>query len=374
MRPALCLDRLRRGAVNAGMNNSALITGLQGTALTVQERHFLEQTRPIGVILFARNIGAPAEVAALCGQVRAALRDEQALIFIDQEGGRVQRLRPPSWGQFAPARYFGRLYESDRAAGLEAAWVQARLIGDDLLRLGINGVCSPCLDISIPGAHDVIGDRSFSSDPQAVAALGAASHEGTLAAGVLPVIKHIPGHGRSLADSHLELPRVNTEGALLSASDFVPFAALRHSPFAMTAHIVYEAFDSVYPATLSKLVIDEVIRGEIGFSGALMSDDLGMKALKGSFEDLARGCREVGIDVVLHCSGNFEEMEQVARGCGMLTGKAAERVGYALSHRKAPAPFDRAGAEARLTQLLALVGAQDAFKPADARGAGAGHV
>lgn len=355
------LDHQPVDAVNAAMNQGAFITGLTGTVLRDDERDFLRQTRPFATILFARNIGQPAEVVALCAAIRDALQDEQALIFIDQEGGRVQRLRQPFWSSFVAAKWFGLLYGKRPEWGLEGVRLQSRLIADDLTTLGINAVCAPCLDLSIPGAHDIIGDRALSGDPAVIAALGRASMEAYLASGVLPVAKHIPGHGRSLADSHVTLPRVSLDRDGLAASDFLPFAALADCPFAMTAHIIYEAIDGARTATLSPDVISNIIRGDIGFRGALMSDDLGMKALSGSMDGLAADCREAGIDLVLHCSGNMEEMRAVAAGAGRLTGMAQSRCAAAMARLQPPQAFDRRQAEVRLTELLALVGAADAY-------------
>lgn len=343
------------------MNKGAFITGLAGCELSAQEYLFLRERKPFGAILFARNVRDPQQIVTLCAAIREALQDEQAVIFVDQEGGRVQRLRQPHWAQYAPARPFGRLYRQNPEDGREAVRLQSRLIGDDLRALGFNGVCSPCLDMSVPGAHEVIGDRAYAADPAIIAELGRASMEGTLAAGVLPVIKHIPGHGRSLADSHFELPRVEAGRDVLRQADFRPFKALADAPFAMTAHIVYSAFDDTLPATLSQTMINDVIRGEIGFSGALMSDDLGMKALKGSFADLARACRAVDIDLVLHCSGRLEEMVAVADGVGRLEGVSAERCHAALARLRRPEPLARGAAEIRLAEFLAMVGEEKTY-------------
>lgn len=355
------LDHRPVDAVNAAMDQGAFITGLAGTVLRDDERDFLRRTRPFATILFARNIGQPDEVVALGAAIREAVQDERALIFVDQEGGRVQRLRQPFWSSFVAAKWFGLLYDKRPEWGLEGVTLQSRLIADDLTALGINAVCAPCLDLSIPGAHDVIGDRALSSDPAVIGALGRASMEAYLSAGVLPVAKHIPGHGRSLADSHVALPRVSLAKDVLASSDFLPFAALADCPFAMTAHIIYEAIDGARAATLSPDVIGDVIRGDIGFRGALMSDDLGMKALSGSMAELAANCREAGIDLVLHCSGNLQEMQAVAAGAGRLSGLSQSRCAAAMARLLPRQSFDRLQAEARLAALLALVGGDDAY-------------
>lgn len=343
------------------MSKGAFITGLSGLVLSHDEQRFLAEKRPFGVILFARNVENPQQVAALCADIRSCLGEDNAPIFIDQEGGRVQRLRQPYWSSYPSAAVLGKLYEHDQQLGVEATRLNSRLIGADLAGLGINAVCAPCVDISVPGAHDVIGDRAFSSHPDSVAVLGRASVAGYLSAGVLPVIKHIPGHGRSLADSHLELPRVTASANELAKSDFLPFHVAHDCPFAMTAHIVYEAIDAVHPATLSRDLIKTIIRTQLGFSGALMSDDLGMKALSGSLTELAKGCRNADIDLILHCNGMMDDMEAVALGAGQLDGEALARCQVALSYLRPAEPLHRGNAQARLVEMLRQVGGEQSF-------------
>ncbi|HKU54360.1 MAG TPA: glycoside hydrolase family 3 N-terminal domain-containing protein, partial [Rhizomicrobium sp.] len=251
---------------------SRAIYGCAGTSLSAPERDFFRQTRPWGFILFARNISEPAQVRALVEQLRETVGDGQAPVLIDQEGGRVARLKPPHWRERPPAARFGTLYAENPEAAREAAYLNARLIAHDLASLGINVDCLPVLDVPVPGAHDIIGDRAFAADPATIIALGRAQIEGLMDGGVLPVMKHIPGHGRAESDSHLALPRVSAELEQLSASDFVTFRSLDQCPIAMTAHVVYESIDPQRPATTSPKVIRDVIRGEIGFDGLLMSD------------------------------------------------------------------------------------------------------
>ena len=308
------------------MNESrAMILGAAGTTLSVEEKAFFAGEKPWGLILFSRNLREPAQIGDLVAEMRDCLGNEAAPVFIDQEGGRVQRLRPPLAGNYPPASALGALYQRDPEAGLRAAWLMSRLIADDLARYGINADCLPALDVPVEGAHDVIGDRAYAHEPEAVAAIGRAASEGLLAGGVFPVIKHIPGHGRALADSHHALPRVDTARAELSARDFFPFRELADMPMAMTAHVVYSAIDDENPATTSARVIAEIIRGEIGFDGLLMSDDLSMKALSGDFAHRAEASLAAGCDVVLHCNGAMEEMRAIAAAAPPLAGRALER-------------------------------------------------
>ena len=288
------------------------IFGISGTVLTDAEKRFLEITRPIGVILFKRNIESLSQVKKLCADLRDAANDSDLIIAIDQEGGRVARLRPPLWPEYPPMRPFGSQYKTASDAAKKSVYDNFQDIGHRLLQLGITMNCAPVLDVPITGAHDVIGDRAFADDPKTVATLGREAALGLMAAGVFPVIKHIPGHGRATVDSHHDLPHVDCDHATLSKTDFAPFAMLRDMPFAMTAHVVYTAIDDKYPATLSKKIVDEIIRGEIGFDGLLMGDDLGMKALNGDFATLTRDSFIAGCDIALHCSGEMAEMQAVA--------------------------------------------------------------
>ena len=284
--------------------------------------------------------------------MQETIGDAKAPVLIDQEGGRVTRLKPPHWRARPPAARFGELYAQDQERGWDACYLNARLIAHDLAGLGITVDCLPVLDVPVPGAHDVIGDRAFARDPATIIALGKAQIEGLLDGGVLPVMKHIPGHGRAGADSHLALPRVSAGAEELSASDFVTFRSLSECPIAMTAHVVYESIDPQRPATTSPKVIRDVIRGEIGFDGLLMSDDLSMKALDGPLSVRAKQAQFAGCDLVLHCNGDMEEMRDVATEVKTLEGLALKRSQQALSHLSAPSPFDPDTAQARLAALL----------------------
>ena len=328
------------------------IYGCGGRTLSTAERDFFRDARPWGFILFARNIEDPDQVRALVASLRETVGDARAPVLIDQEGGRVARLGPPHWHARAPAARFGAAYGRNAETAREATYLNARLIAHDLAELGINVDCLPVLDVPVAGAHDVIGDRAFAADPAIVIALGRAQIEGLMDGGVLPVMKHIPGHGRAQADSHLELPRVTVEVEALSAVDFVTFRSLDSCPMAMTAHVVYDSIDPQRPATTSPKVVRDVIRGEIGFDGLLMSDDLSMKALEGPLEVRARAALFAGCDVVLHCNGDMNEMKDVALEAKALEGASLRRANHALSLLVTPAGFDPAAAQARLDSLL----------------------
>ena len=303
--------------ITAGRTRAAII-GLGGTHLGAAEAAMLRETPPLGVILFARNIGRPAQLRTLTAAIRHEL-GEDTPILIDQEGGRVARLRAPDWPGFPPAASF----EGRPAA---AAHANAALIGLECRAMGLDVVCAPVLDLRLPEAHGVIGDRAFSADPAEVTRLGRETLRGLQAAGCVPVIKHIPGHGRAMADSHLELPRVTATREEL-AQDCVPFAALAgFGAWAMTAHILYDALDADLPATLSAKVISRVIRGAIGFSGFLVSDDLAMKALTGRPAALAQASITAGCDAVLHCTGNLDETTALLAGCPPLSEAAIARL------------------------------------------------
>jgi beta-N-acetylhexosaminidase len=319
----------------------AFICGLLGETLGAAERAFLREAAPWGVILFKRNVSTREQVTRLTSDVREAL-GRDAPILVDQEGGRVQRLGPPHWRAYPSAAKFERAVDdADKRARL--AWLGARLIAHDLREVGITVDCLPVLDTPEPDSHAIIGDRAYSRAPDGVARLGRAAAEGLLAGGVLPVIKHIPGHGRAKADSHLELPVVNASLDELRAVDFIPFRANADLPLAMTAHVVYTAIDASAPGTLSKTVIGDIIRCEIGFDGLLMTDDLSMKALTGSFRARTEGAVAAGCDVVLHCNGDLTEGRPVAEGAPELAGKALERAEAALAKIKVGA-FDVAEA------------------------------
>ncbi|MFD2677961.1 beta-N-acetylhexosaminidase [Camelimonas lactis] len=332
------------------MTARALIVGLSGPDLTDDERRFFREIDPWGFILFRRNVVDRAQVARLTAELRAAV-GRRAPVLIDQEGGRVQRLAPPVWPAYPPGRAYGQL--ASPFARREAAWLGARLIAHDLHEVGVDVDCLPVLDVPSPGAHDVIGDRAYGDDPATVASLGRAAAEGLLSGGVLPVVKHIPGHGRAGADSHHDLPVVDAPLAELEARDFAPFRVLADMPLAMTAHVVFTAIDAGRPATTSPEVISRIIRGAIGFKGLLMSDDLSMKALRGDFAARARDSIAAGCDVVLHCNGERGEMEQIAAATPLLNGAAARRAKMALGRiLETVEPLDVAAARARLAALL----------------------
>ena len=331
---------------------SSAIYGCSATALSAAEKSFFREVQPWGFILFARNINDAGQVAGLVRELRETVDDDKTPVLIDQEGGRVARLKPPNWHERPPAARFGALHDTNPEAAREAVYLNARLIAHDLASLGINVDCLPVLDVPIPGAHDVIGDRAFSTDPATVITLGKAQIDGLIDGGVLPVMKHIPGHGRAGADSHLDLPRVAASAEKLSASDFVTFRSLDTCPIAMTAHVVYESIDPQRPATTSPKVIRDVIRGEIGFDGLLMSDDLSMKALDGALSVRAKQALFAGCDLVLHCNGNMDEMQEVASVVKELKGPSLKRSEHALAHLSSPGPFDPEAAEARLAVLL----------------------
>ncbi len=310
----------------------AAVFGCAGLALDPEETAFFRDVRPWGFILFARNVESPDQVRRLTASLRAAADRPDVPVMIDQEGGRVRRLRPPHWRAYPPAGAVAGLAASADVRR-DLARLSGRLIAHDLASLGIDVNCAPVLDVPAPGAHDVIGDRAYGAAPDAVAVLGRAVAEGLIAGGVLPVIKHIPGHGRARADSHDELPVVDAPLAELEAVDFHPFQALSDMPAAMTAHVVYMALDPGHPATTSPTVIEGAIRGTIGFQGLLITDDLSMNALRGDLAERARASLAAGCDIVLHCNGDLAEMTQVAAGAGDLTGAAAARANAALARR-----------------------------------------
>jgi len=334
------------------MTASAVIFGCSDLALSDQELDLFRNAAPWGLILFARNVDNPDQVRALIRSFRNCVGRQTAPVFIDQEGGRVARLKPPHWRAAPPAAVFGALYAISPEKAREACYLNARLLADELTELGITADCAPVLDVPTPGSHQIIGDRAFSSDPAIVADLGRQFCAGLLAGGVLPVIKHIPGHGRAGADSHLDLPRVDTRLSELQDSDLVPFRAMAAMPLAMTAHVAYTAIDGLLPASHSRTLIHTVIRKEAGFTGALMCDDLGMAALEGNLPERAQKALEAGCDLVLHCSGVMAEMQEVMRTVPTLSGVALERCEAALTWLQKPDPFDRADAEARLATLL----------------------
>jgi len=328
----------------------ACILGCSGPVLTAAEKAFFADARPWGFILFARNVETPEQVRTLTASLREAVGRGDAPVLVDQEGGRVRRLRPPHWPSYPAARAYGELPADDRR---EIARLGGRLMAHDLAAVGIDTDCLPVLDVPAPDGHEVIGDRAYADTPDEVAALGRAAAEGLMAGGVLPVVKHMPGHGRARADSHHALPVVDAPLDDLEARDFTPFRALADLPMAMSAHVVYAAIDPRRPATTSPVVIGDVIRGRIGFDGLLMTDDLSMQALSGGFRERAEAARAAGCDMVLHCNGDMAEMRAAAEGAGRLDGEAARRAAAALARRSAPAPFDVAEGRARFEAAFA---------------------
>lgn len=336
------------------MTACAFITGLSGAILSADERSFLREADPWGLILFKRNVETPQQVSRLTSSFRDAL-GRDAPVLVDQEGGRVQRLGPPHWPSYPPGAAYGGLYDQDRVAGLRAAWLGARLIACDLHAVGIDVNCLPVADVPAAGADPVIGDRAYGETPEKVAALARAAAVGSLAGGVLPVMKHLPGHGRAGADSHAALPVVDASRDALEASDFAAFRALSDLPLAMTAHVVFRSIDPIDPATTSATLVGEVIRGWIGFHGLLMSDDISMQALSGPIGERTRAAIAAGCDLVLHCNGKLAEMQAVAGAVPQLAGDAAARAEAALQRRQVPDRSDMAELRAELAALLARV-------------------
>ncbi|WP_119458797.1 beta-N-acetylhexosaminidase [Rhodospirillaceae bacterium SYSU D60014] len=334
------------------MTSAAVIFGCAGLRLTDSERRLFRDADPLGFILFARNCDTPDQVRALVESLRDAVGRADAPVLIDQEGGRVARLRPPHWRAAPPPAVFGTLAGGNRAAALEAVRLNARLLADELLDLGITVDCAPLLDLRMPGTHEVIGDRSFGETPDLVAMLGRAACEGFLAGGVMPVVKHVPGHGRAMVDSHHHLPVVDTPLDELRETDFRTFRALNDMPWAMTAHVVFSAVDPERPATTSPAVVTEVIRGDIGFQGFLVSDDLSMKALAGDFAERTRAALAAGCDVVLHCNGDMAEMQAVATAVAPLSSAATARLAAGAARLEQPEPLVMAEAVDRLDHLL----------------------
>lgn len=312
------------------------IFGLAGQCLSAEERAFFREVEPAGYILFGRNIADRVQVRALTDDLRAVTGRPDVPILIDQEGGRVSRLRPPVWPKLPAAERFAHLYRVAPISAIEAIRANGAAIATLLRELGISVNCAPLLDIRRAGASDVIGDRALGDEPMQVAALGRAMLEGLRDGGVVGVVKHMPGHGRASADSHAALPVVDASAAELE-SDIAPFRTLNWAPIGMTAHVLYGAWDSHNPATLSSMVIGEVIRGQIGFEGLLVSDDLGMAALTGGMEDRAERAIAAGCDLVLHCSGDLAEMEGVASSLGEIGAEAARRLDRAMTSAAAPA-------------------------------------
>lgn len=333
---------------------TACILGISGNRFSPEEREFFSDCKPFGLILFARNIESPEQVRALTADFRSIVGKSDAPVLIDQEGGRVQRLKPPHWQDYPPAALFENIYRQDAMKGLEAAGLGAALIAYDLSALGINVDCMPVADLRLPEGHGIIGDRAYGKTPDQVATLARVAAEALMQSGVLPVLKHLPGHGRANADSHEDLPVVNTPRKELTETDFEAFWQLNDLPLGMTAHVVYSAIDAERAATVSPIIIAEVIRGQIGFDGLLISDDLSMKALKGSLRSRAEAAIAAGCDINLHCNGKMDEMRDVVIGSPELTGDALDRADAALGLLKRPLEsFDVAEARARFSAIIA---------------------
>ncbi len=334
----------------------AVVFAPRGAVLSDDERRFFAACNPLGFILMGRNCVDPQQVRRLVAAFRECVGREDAPVMIDQEGGRIVRLGPPHWRAApAPAR-IGALAAHDPQAAGEAAGLNARLIAAELFDLGITVDCAPVVDVPAPGAHDVIGDRAFGPDPSRVSALGRAACEGLIAGGVTPVLKHAPGHGRARADSHLALPVVEAPRAELEAVDFAPFRALNAMPWAMTAHVRYTALDAGLPASASATVVTEVIRGDIGFAGMLVADDIGMGALSGAMGARAAAVVDAGCDIALHCSGEPQEMTDIAAAVGGLREDTRKRLAQGAALVPEPEDADLNAMAARLDQLMGAAG------------------
>ena len=333
----------------------AMVLGCAGVVLDDGERHFMADADPTGFILFKRNCESPAQTRALMGALREAVGRPDAPVLIDQEGGRVVRLGPPHWRAPPAPALLGALAANDGTAGRRAAWLNARLVAADLYSLGFTINCVPTLDLRFAGASNVVGDRSLGADPRLVARLGRAVADGLSAGGIVPAVKHLPGHGRASADSHAVLPQVKASLKALRARDFVPFRSLRDVPVGLTAHVCYTALDPERPGTLSPKVIGEAVRGAIGFDGLLVSDDLSMGALTGSVGGRAAAALAAGCDLALHCNGKRDEMEDVAAAVPKLAGRARERFERMLAARQPPDAFNPAEGLRELDALLARV-------------------
>lgn len=334
--------------------SKAMILGCSGLTLTLEEIALYKAEQPWGFILFGRNIGDAQQITDLVASMREAVGRPDAPVLIDQEGGRVQRIRPPILQSYPNAQALGAIYLRDREQGLRAAWLMSRLHAFDLMRLGINVDCLPVLDVPVEGASNVIGNRAYGFDPKMVSEMGQAAADGLKAGGMLPVMKHIPGHGRGMVDSHHELPVVDVPLDDLDVHDFVPFRALNKELMGMSAHLVFNAIDPERPATTSRKVIDEIIRGRIGFDGLLMSDDSSMNALKGTLGERAANIVAGGCDIVLHCNGVMSEMLQVVKEVPPLTGRSLERAKAVEAGFPAADDADEASLRDEFNAMLAV--------------------
>jgi beta-N-acetylhexosaminidase len=335
------------------------IFGLSGLTLSDDERAFFRDADPAGYILFGRNIESREQVRALTDALRAIHGRERLFVCIDQEGGRVARMKPPVWPAYPPGEAFDRLYEVAPVSAIEAARCNAHALGLDLAEVGVSVDCYPSLDVRQPGAHDVIGDRAFGSEPMRVAALGRATLDGLARAGVVGCIKHIPGHGRAMADSHKELPTVAASAEEMEA-DLAPFRSLAQAPVGMTAHVRYTAWDAENPATLSSFVVSEIIRQRIGFGGLLLTDDLDMQALQGSVPERAAQALAAGCDIALNCWAKMDDMVGIAAACPVMPEQTAQRLERALTPAAPLVAADHGELTAKRDALLALCGSHDA--------------
>ena len=333
------------------MPRSAVIFGCGGAKLSAAEKAFFRDCDPWAFILFARNVETPEQLRRLTADLRDSV-GRDALIFIDQEGGRVQRLKPPQWRAAPAAARFGQIYKDDPVAAKRAIWLNYRLIADELRAVGVDANCAPVLDLPTENADPIISDRAFSSEPEPMIDMAHAAMAGLTAGGVAPVIKHVPGHGRADVDSHKALPIIRTDTDTLRATDYVPFKAFADAPMAMTAHVVLRAVDPDRPITLSKKAMSSVVRGELGYDGLVMSDDLDMKALSGDLKDLTEQALTAGCDIALHCNGKMGAMVKVAKGAKPLRGDALRRAAMAEFYASRPEGFDAEAGQAELDNLL----------------------
>ena len=333
------------------MGDMATIFGLSGPILTKGERAFFRDASPWGFILFARNIETPDQLRRLCMEIRETV-GRHAMIFIDQEGGRVRRMRPPHWRDYPSASALADIFLRDKGKGLRACYLHHRLMADDLAAVGINADCAPVLDLPVDGADPIISDRAFGDNAGSIVEMAHAAMAGLMNGGIAPVIKHIPGHGRATVDSHKALPRIAEPKLQLRLTDFMPFSALRDAPMAMTAHAVYDCADGAVPLTLSKTAIDVLVRTAIGFDGLLMSDDLDMKALSGGLTAKTNRALAAGCDIALQCSGILPDMVNVAKGAKTLQGDARRRADTADLCALDSAAFDRPACEGEYEDLL----------------------
>ncbi|MEM7446300.1 MAG: beta-N-acetylhexosaminidase [Pseudomonadota bacterium] len=330
----------------------AVTFGCEGPELSDAEFRLFREADPMGFVLFRRNCKTPEQTLRLTDRMRESV-GRDAPVLVDQEGGRVQRLRPPVWAKDPSARTIGDLYRRDPEKGLVAVDLLAQAIASDLLACGIDVNAVPVLDVGHPFTHDVIGDRAYGDEVDEVIALGRAIAESMMAAGVQPIMKHIPGHGRTLCDSHQELPRVAVGLEELRRIDFAPFRALIDLPWAMTAHIVFDALDPDLPATQSSVIIDRIVRGELGFEGVLVTDDLSMEALDGTIDKRAVNSLKAGCDIALHCNGKLEDMEILAGAVPPLTDAAQDRLQRAKNRVAKPDPIDATEARRQVSDWLA---------------------